>query len=188
MDEMIILESPQLNVYYVGVTGHRFIEDEDLIRSKVRVVLEAIEFKLSGTDHIIKVISPLAEGADRIVAQEVLFFHGCPGVNEMRVVLPLEMHDYMNDFKTIESKMEFEELTDLAREIVTLKEAPTRKDAYYQVGKYVVEECNVLIAIWDGEPSRGKGGTAEIVDYAKSIGREVVWINSQTGEITIINE
>lgn len=177
----------QPHIYYIGVTGHRVIEDEDLIRGKVRAVLAGIEAHFSNINHILKVISPLAEGADRLVAQEVLFFNGCPGINEMLVVLPLEIHDYMNDFKTIESKMEFEELTDLAREIVTLKEAPTRKDAYYQVGKYVVDECNVLIAIWDGEPSRGKGGTAEIVDYAKSIGREVVWINSKTGELNYLN-
>lgn len=177
----------QRHIHNIGVTGHRVIEDEDLIRRKVRAVLEGIESHFSNINHVLKVISPLAEGADRIVAEEVLFFHGCPGINEMRVVLPLKMHDYMNDFKTIESKMEFEELANLAQEIITLKEAPTRKDAYYQVGKYVVDECNVLIAIWDGEPSRGKGGTAEIVDYAKSIGREVVWINSKSGELNFFD-
>ena len=170
----------------IGVTGHRVIEDEDLIRSKVREVLGSIENGFSDKDHIFKVISPLAEGADRIVAQEVLNFHGCPHENEMQAVLPLKKEDYMNDFKTQESKDEFLNLLGKAEKVITLPETPTRKDAYLQVGEFVVDKCIILIAIWDGKPSRGKGGTAEIIDYAKSISREVVWINSKSGEITIL--
>ena len=42
-----------------------------------------------------------------------------------------------------------------------------RKRAYEQVGRHVVDHCDVLIAVWDGKPSRGRGGTAEIVAYAR---------------------
>lgn len=172
--------------FHIGVTGHRVIEDEYLIRSKVREVLGSIEYGFSDKDHILKVISPLAEGADRIVAQEVLNFQGCPHENEMQAVLPLKKEDYMNDFKTTESKEEFLDLLNRTEEVKNLPETPTRKDAYLQVGEYVVDKCDVLIAIWDGEPSRGKGGTADIIDYAKNICRDVVWINSKSGEITIL--
>jgi hypothetical protein len=34
----------------------------------------------------------------------------------------------------------------------------------------------VLLALWDGEPSRGRGGTAQMVDEARRLGREVVVI------------
>jgi hypothetical protein len=38
----------------------------------------------------------------------------------------------------------------------------------------VVEACDVLLALWNGEPSRGQGGTAEIIDHARAGGCNVV--------------
>ncbi len=46
-----------------------------------------------------------------------------------------------------------------------------------KVGHYVLDNCDVLIAIWDGEPSRGQGGTAEIVEKARAMGRKLYWIH-----------
>jgi hypothetical protein len=161
--------------YYIGVTGHRTIPDEDLIRSKIQETIQNIH---KSTKSNLIVISPLAEGADRLVAQESL---RCG--NKLKVVLPLELTDYMDDFKTIESKDEFLDLLNNASEVVTLKEAPTRKDAYLQVGHYVANHSDILIAIWDGLPSRGKGGTAEIIDYQRKNKKALYWINSQTGKI-----
>ena len=34
----------------------------------------------------------------------------------------------------------------------------------------------MLLALWDGEPSRGRGGTAEIVGVARQLGRTVIHI------------
>ncbi len=34
--------------------------------------------------------------------------------------------------------------------------------------------------MWDGEPARGKGGTADVVEYAKSIGKPVIIIDAAT--------
>ncbi len=49
--------------------------------------------------------------------------------------------------------------------------ADARRNAYEDVGKFVVDRCDVLIAIWDGEPSKGQGkcGTADMVQYAKEV-------------------
>jgi hypothetical protein len=47
----------------------------------------------------------------------------------------------------------------------------------------VVDECDVLVAIWNGDKAKGVGGTAEIVEYARQVRRSLVWIDSQTGEI-----
>jgi CTP synthase (UTP-ammonia lyase) len=49
----------------------------------------------------------------------------------------------------------------------TINPAEARKKAYEIVGHHVVNHCDVLIALWDGRPSRGRGGTAEIVAYAR---------------------
>jgi hypothetical protein len=36
---------------------------------------------------------------------------------------------------------------------------------YRHVGQFIARHCDVLIALWDGEPSDAKGGTAEIANY-----------------------
>jgi hypothetical protein len=47
-----------------------------------------------------------------------------------------------------------------------------------------VSECDVLLALWDGEPARGKGGTADVIAYARALHRPVIIINSVTLEVT----
>jgi hypothetical protein len=56
-------------------------------------------------------------------------------------------------------------------------QAELRCDSYAQVGRYVVDHCDVLIAVWDGEPSSEHDGTAEIVQYALERRRPIlrVW-------------
>jgi hypothetical protein len=161
--------------YYIGVTGHRTIPNEDLIRSKIQKTIQNIH---KSTKSNLIVISPLAEGADRLVAQESL---RCG--SKLKVVLPLELTDYMDDFKTIESKDEFLDLLNNASEVVTLKGAPTRNDSYLQMGQKIVDGCELIIAVWDGKDSHGKGSTFEIIEYAKNREKEIIWINSETGEI-----
>ena len=169
--------------YYIGITGHRTIPDQNIIKCKINEVIHNIQNKLNNS--ILTVISPIAEGSDRIVAEEILSLDR--NKNKLIVVLPLEKEDYMNDFKTTESKSEFLRLIGKADEVINLPKTPKRKDAYLQVGKYVADNCDVLIAIWDGLPSRGKGGTAEIVDYARINKKPIYWINSVTGEINYLD-
>ncbi|WP_348263920.1 hypothetical protein P8935_05125 [Telmatobacter sp. DSM 110680] len=51
-----------------------------------------------------------------------------------------------------------------------------------------MQQSQLLIALWDGEPSVAKDGTQEIVSFAGGIGRPVIWIHSKTGAIQILNE
>jgi len=51
------------------------------------------------------------------------------------------------------------------------------------VGQYVVDHCDVLIAVWDGQPSRGRGGTAEIVQYALEQNRPIIRVWGDSFEV-----
>ena len=54
-----------------------------------------------------------------------------------------------------------------------------RKDeSYERVGRMVVEQSDLLIAIWDGEPAAGRGGTTQIVEEALARHTPVVWLNA----------
>jgi hypothetical protein len=87
------------------------------------------------------------------------------------VVLPLVADDYSSDFPdTID---EFDRLLGQAAriEVCGPDQGGTRESAYERAGLMIVESCDVLIALWDGGPSGGRGGTAEIVDAARRAGR-----------------
>ena len=49
--------------------------------------------------------------------------------------------------------------------------AEDRNLAYQRAGFLVAEQCDVLLAIWDGHPARGPGGTAEVIEHARARGR-----------------
>lgn len=50
-------------------------------------------------------------------------------------------------------------------------------EAFLAGAMRVVALCDKLLAVWDGKPSRGLGGTADVVQYAQSLRRSVaiVW-------------
>ena len=61
--------------------------------------------------------------------------------------------------------------------------AATGEDSYLDCGIETVNGADVLLAVWDGDPARGKGGTAEVVQYALSIGKPVMIIDADTHEV-----
>ena len=165
----------------VGVTGHRKLADEARLAAAVDAVLDTIV--LRAADGQLSVLSPLAEGADRLVAERVL---AMAGAAELEAVLPMDESEYEADFATDASKSEFRSLLARARTIHRLPRPSSREEAYAAAGRYVVDHCDVLIAIWDGTPGEGRGGTAEIVRYARRRRRALAWIRPDAiGEVQI---
>lgn len=173
---------------WIGVTGHRKLDNEDLLRRSVKKVLLDLEKMIRGDNGPIPwtfiVTSSLAEGADRLVAEEVLKYSG-EDIHStfLEAVLPLDAEDYLRDFKTEESQSQFNSLLDVAGSVINLKATGSREDAYLKAGLYIVNRSDVLIAIWDGEAARGTGGTAEIIEYARKRKRVIFWIDSKSGDI-----
>lgn len=155
----------------IGVTGHRFLVEVDKLRAAVDRALDEIQRASAGRE--LQAVSPLAEGADRLVAEAVLQRGG-----DLTVPLPLPVEDYLQDSGSRESKVEFRQLLERAAELIELPAAPTRDEAYEQVGLYVLENCDVLIAVYDGQPSQGRGGTAEMVEHALQRGMPVLHVKA----------
>ena len=55
-------------------------------------------------------------------------------------------------------------------------EDPSDIEAYVMTGRATVAHSDVLIAVWDGLPPRGRGGTAEVVQMAIARGTPVIHI------------
>jgi SMODS and SLOG-associating 2TM effector domain 1 len=166
----------------IGVTGHRDLESS----ARLRDVLARVPQLLPGSEATpvrLSVVSALAEGADRVVVDEVFDQAAARGEEaRLEVVLPFERERYveLQEFSA-EAKEEFERWLDRATSVVELGGpwGPKAREASYQAaGQYVVNRCDVLVALWDGQPSGGRGGTAETLLYAAELGKPCIWIPS----------
>ncbi len=151
----------------MGVTGHRDLARPDEVAAAVDAALDGLD----GDGRSLVAVSGLAEGADRIVAQRVL---ARPG-GRLVALLPLEPADYIADFADADSVREFGDLLAAADEYEVITGSASddwsREAAYERAGHAMLDRADVLLALWDGEPGRGRGGTAEMVFEAGLIGR-----------------
>ncbi|WP_314253315.1 hypothetical protein [Streptomyces sp. DSM 40907] len=148
----------------IGVTGHRAIPDSVLghVESGLRAVL-------GGHEGPLEAFSSLAEGADQLFAA-IALEHGA----DLTVVIP--SGDYEDAFEGAEALARYRGLKDRAAQEVRMDFARSTDEAYYAAGTYIADSCDRLVAVWDGQPARGHGGTAEIVAYARALGKPVTVI------------
>jgi hypothetical protein len=161
----------------IGVTGHRTLADERALGESVDVVISHLRSRAPSTPTtpiVFEVVSPLGEGADRLVAARVLR----DATATLEVPLPLPAEDYETDFLSNDSRLRFRELATRA-DSVWVVGGGGRADAYTRVGAYLVDSCDVLIAIWDGRPARGPGGTADILGLAEKQGMPTFVISAE---------
>lgn len=189
-DRPVIALQPRLALR-VGVTGHRRLAQDQIddLRERVRLALRAIteaatrikDDQSSGYSvdpPLLRVISPIAEGGDRLVAAE-----GIQAGYELQCPLPFFREEYSNDFASEESKRAFNGLLEHASAVFELDGERNRSGdnsreslAYQTVGRVMLTQCDLLIAIWDGEPANGVGGTAQMVAEAASQEIPIIWL------------
>lgn len=150
----------------VGVTGLRDLSVFDIaeLKKSVSAVLEAIK---QLNDKII-MLNSIASGADQLCAQVGLSL-GCD------LVCPLPFKEYRNDFCADDLKT-YDFLLEQAKESFIVSDDADKDAAYLAVGKYIVEHCDVMLAIWDGRPQTSICGTAAVIDYANCLGKKVTII------------
>ncbi|MGC9336438.1 MAG: hypothetical protein ACP5JJ_20055 [Anaerolineae bacterium] len=100
---------------------------------------------------------------------------------DLVVVLPLPEQEYLEDFQSIESIEEYRALKRLAQEVIPPGSKVARPLAYRAANETLAAHVDLLVAIWDGEPARGPGGTAEIVELFRQAGRPLFWIHADQG-------
>lgn len=156
----------------VAVTGHRDLLVSEIKEIRVRVKDLLVSLGERFPERRLSVMSPLAEGADRLVAEESLAL----GI-ELIVPLPLSRQLYLQDFETEESREQFEQLCSQASEVFELPVSrgctveqisvpgPERNRQYAQLGVFLCAHCHILLALWDGKTSTELGGTGQVVKF-----------------------
>lgn len=154
----------------IGVTGHRILMEEDKIVAGIDRALDSVERRDSRRPLV--GLSALAEGADRLVAERIL---ARPGAR-LHAVLPLPRDDYAADFASESSRRRFRELLALTEEVLELPARSSRAGAYEAVGLYLLDHCDVVLAVWDGGRAQGRGGTGAVATRALERGLPVAWV------------
>ena len=163
---------PQFHV--VGFTGHRHLEDQAGAARAIRGALDALRKEVAG-EWI--ALSSIAGGSDQHFVQQARV------VNlSWHAILPLPRAEFANDF-TAEEWSAVEKMLAAADHVRIISENGDRKDSYLDCGIETVNGADVLLAVWDGEPARGKGGTADVIEYAQSIGKPIMIIDAVTHEV-----
>lgn len=147
----------------IGVTGHTNLTTVSLtlVRSAVLGVLAGVSpGELLG-------VTCLARGADQVFAHAVLDLGGT-----LHVVLPAA--DYRSDQADL---LAFEALLDRAATVHTMPFPRSGPAAYMAASEHMLARIDTLVAVWDGGPSAGYGGTADVVRAARELGLPVtvVW-------------
>lgn len=156
----------------LGITGHRYLAEMDKVMAGVECAVKRI--LKTFPDSSFRIFSSLAEGADRVLAKRLLLV---PNAN-LWVPLPLPEEEYLKDFETSKSKEEFITLLGKAKRVINLPVMEKREEGYLAAGKYVIENSDCLLAIWDGKPAQGVAGTSEIVALARERSLPLAWIHA----------
>lgn len=178
----------------VGITGHRDIsrrygDNHVAVEAQLTAALRAIRAaaeEVAAADGgrgayrdeppLLRMISPLAEGADRLAA-EIASRLGY----RLLAPLPFAQAEYEDDFDE-ESKAEFRRLLARAEAeegVIALdggRGTPTGDQSYDAVGRFVARGADIMIAVWERGRWGGMGGTGDIVAFALRSGVPVLWI------------
>ena len=143
----------------VAVTGHRDIAQEDVAQLTSVVSSQLRALSAQHPDSPCLLLSGMAEGADRLVARCAL-----DAGWRLAAVLPLAQAEYERDFRDEQSVAEFRDLLTRAAWVRDLSGGSvSRPDCYRVLGDWLAREAHLLLALWDGSPGNGPGGTADVV-------------------------
>jgi len=173
-------------VLSVGITGHRIEAlPKDAVETIVRrfgtslIELKAAALDLHRSERAffsaapprLLFVSPLADGADQIAAEIALDLGF-----ELQAILPFDRETYRTTLHN-SALNRFDELLQRATCVLELPgELGDQHKAFVMAGRGTIAHCDVLLALWDGLPPRGRGGTGEVVEIAIRRGTAIAHI------------
>ncbi|TMR03822.1 hypothetical protein ETD83_09470 [Actinomadura soli] len=152
----------------IAITGHRDLDEPTTahVDAAIRALLEAHGTR--DTQDIVGV-SCLADGADQIFARAVLELGG-----HLEVIVPATGYAAALGAR---ARRGFEELKARACVVLPLRHSRPGPGPYLEAGLAMLARVDRLIAVWDGAPAGGRGGTADIVEYARrrDMAVHIIW-------------
>jgi hypothetical protein len=157
----------------IAITGHQNIEGNRDKSWLERVVNEKL------IDHEIELgYSCLAIGADQLFT-EILVKLKIPFIG----IIPCLNYESTFDDNTIDN---YKNLLSKAFKVIQLEYKEPSEAAFFEASKLMVNYCDVLFAIWNDQPAKGLGGTADVVKFAKDSNKPIVQFNPSTKKVKIL--
>jgi hypothetical protein len=172
----------------VAVTGHRLNQlpepERPRIAQELARCLEEIEGAAQRAFGRVRMTmaSAVAEGADRYAAEAALA-RGW----RLHTPLPFSIERYEEDFEDEASVNAFQRYLKLSEKVWSMSPEDVAACGegsaapYAAVGRALVAQADLLIAIWNGLPPKGPGGTAEVAALMLERGGCVLWIPVEAG-------
>ncbi|BCB84967.1 hypothetical protein Psuf_022800 [Phytohabitans suffuscus] len=144
----------------IGITGHARLAGDTS-----SLVYKALTTELRRyTGGKLHGITCLCDGVDQIFARAVIERGG-----DLAVVLPAD--DYR---ERLVDRDDFDRLLGKAAQVSRMPFRHSDRQAYKAASEEVLRRCDLLLAVWDGMPSREVGDTADVVATAWKDGVPVV--------------
>ncbi len=156
----------------VGITGHQNIGSGETIKwvtNTLTAYINTISIELG--------LTSLAIGADQLFAH-LLQHSNIP----YTVIIPCD--NYERTFSDTASLQNYQALLNTSFNNFHLPFHEPTEAAFYQAGKEIVDRSDMIIAIWNGQPAKGLGGTGDIVKYAIANKKHIYHINPATQKVT----
>lgn len=163
-------------VLAIGIVGHRSLPVEGARAESLRADIAGLVASLraeceriaaahpdlfSGHAVRVRAVSHLGEGAS-LAMTEAARTAGA----EIRVVLPYGRDACLAGFQDAEAGPIFEALMAAAPDPFVLDGAPGTPHAHERANASVLDQSDILVAFWDGEPDSSRAGTASLVQEA----------------------
>ncbi|MER7548156.1 hypothetical protein ABTW95_34640 [Spirillospora sp. NPDC127506] len=148
----------------IAISGHR-----SLPPATEALVAEALNEALSPISDNITGLTCLADGADTLFARAVLAHGG-----RIEVIVPAEQ--YLAGLPD-EHHAEYRKLLAQAVQVHRMPFSESTSDAHMSASQHMLTLADALWAVWDGQPARGYGGTADVVQAAHDLDKpvRVIW-------------
>jgi hypothetical protein len=160
--------------FTIGIVGHRYIDAEPT-EAFVRQACHDILAGARRRQQHLQALSALAAGADTIFAQTALSLH-----IPLHVIRPFD--EYAGDFSTEEALHTYDRLKAEAASERRLPFVTRSVEAYYAAMREVVDRSDLLLAVWDGQEGKGKGGTSDAITRVREMQRD--WIHLDVRDAT----
>jgi hypothetical protein len=161
---------PRNRAIKVGVSGHRFLQNSPELKEAIHTALDRIAARYPEKPMVL--YSSLAAGADQLAglaARE-------KGI-ELVAVIPYDQKRYLESIPHPDRDT-FSRLAAEAVDTVQLNGDVEGEAKYLVLAETLVRQMDVLIAVWNGRPARGPGGTGEVVERFRQTGKPLVWIRA----------
>lgn len=163
------------SVFRIGFSGHQQLGDEttvEFVSQNLRKLLVTYREQARQHNEEMLVYSALAPGADQIFIKTALEL----GIS-VEAVIPCAQYEEI--FTSTEARSEYHYLLSRCQNAHQLPPQQCSDEAYLNAGHWIVQHCDLLILVWNGYPAAGRGGTADVASYARTLKRPFIHVHTR---------